>query len=59
MPEFLQIRTNNGDDRKKAHDVFHGLCYPNLFWKLAKEDIVRLIIKSAAETGTPFACDKS
>ena len=106
MPEFLQIRTNNGDDRKKAHDVFPGLCYPNLFWKLAEEDIdanwymmcpheikivkgysledyygkeweekyydcvnddriskrvmsvkdiVRLIIKSAAETGTPFA----
>lgn len=106
LPEFLQIRTNNGDDRKKAHDVFPGLCYPDLFWKLAEEDInakwymmcpheirtikgysledyygeeweqkyyecvndpriekkemivkdiVRLIIKSAAETGTPFA----
>lgn len=106
MPEFLQIRTNNGDDRKKAHDVFPGLCYPDLFWKLAEnnidadwymmcpheiktvkgysledfygseweekyyecvnddridkrimsvKDIVRLIIKSAAETGTPFA----
>ncbi|MCR6514696.1 ribonucleoside-diphosphate reductase subunit alpha [Clostridium sp. LY3-2] len=106
LPDFLQVRTNNGDDRKKAHDVFPGLCYPNLFWKLAEEDIdanwymmcpheirlvkgysledfygdeweekyydcvndsriekrimkvkdlVRLIIKSAAETGTPFA----
>ncbi|MNO86169.1 Ribonucleoside-diphosphate reductase subunit alpha [compost metagenome] len=106
MPEFLQIRTNNGDDRKKAHDVFPGICYPDLFWKLAEtnidanwymmcpheirsikgysledfygeewekryyecvederiekramivKDIVRLIIKSAAETGTPFA----
>lgn len=106
IPEFLQVRTNNGDDRKKAHDVFPGLCYPNLFWKMAEEDIdgnwymmcpheirqvkgysledfygdewekryydcvnderidkrvmkikdiVRLIIKSAAETGTPFA----
>ncbi|MDD7795966.1 ribonucleoside-diphosphate reductase subunit alpha [Clostridium sp. 'White wine YQ'] len=106
IPEFLQIKTNNGDDRKKAHDVFPGLCYPNLFWKLAEEDIdanwymmcpheirsakgysledfygeewekryyecvederiekrvmsvkdiIRLIIKSAAETGTPFA----
>lgn len=106
LPEFLQIRTNNGDDRKKAHDVFPGLCYPDLFWRLAEEDIdakwymmcpheirtvkgysledyygeeweqkyyecvndpriekkemivkdiVRLIIKSAAETGTPFA----
>ena len=106
LPEFLQIRTNNGDDRKKAHDVFPGLCYPDLFWRLAEndidadwnmmcpheiknvkgysledfygeewekryyecvedgriekrvmkvKDIVRLIIKSAAETGTPFA----
>ncbi len=106
IPEFLQIRTNNGDDRKKAHDVFPGLCYPDLFWKLAEnnidsdwymmcpheikeikgysledfygdeweekyyecvnderiekrvmsvKDIVRLIIKSAAETGAPFA----
>lgn len=105
MPEFLQIRTNNGDDRMKAHDVFPGVCIPDLFWKLAKEDIdadwymmcpheietakgycledfwgeewesryrdclndnriskrsikvkelVRLIIKSAVETGTPF-----
>ncbi|MGL4760179.1 MAG: ribonucleoside-diphosphate reductase subunit alpha [Sarcina sp.] len=106
VAEFLQIRTNNGDDRKKAHDVFPGICYPDLFWKLADKDmsskwymmcphqikevmgfsledsygqeweekyyecvenekidkrvmevrdIVRLIIKSAAETGTPFA----
>ena len=106
VPEFLQLRTNNGDDRKKAHDVFPGLCYPDLFWRLAEEDIdanwymmcpheiknvkgysledfygeewekryydcvnderidkrimsvkdiVRLIIKSVAETGTPFA----
>lgn len=105
MPEFLQIRTNNGDDRMKAHDVFPGLCIPDLFWRLAKEnieatwymmcpheiqaskgyhledfwgaewekryqdcvndsriskrpikvkDMVRLIIKSAVETGTPF-----
>lgn len=106
VPEFLQLRTNNGDDRKKAHDIFPALCYPDLFWRLAEEDIdanwymmcpheiksvkgysledfygeewerryydcvqderidkrvmsvkdiVRLIIKSVAETGTPFA----
>lgn len=106
VAEFLQVRTNNGDDRKKAHDIFPGICYPDLFWNLADEDmsnewhmmcphqiksvmgyslenfygeewekkyyecvaderidkrtmvirdIVRLIIKSAAETGTPFA----
>lgn len=39
LPEFLQLKTNNGDDRMKAHDVFTGVCYPDLFWKIAKEDI--------------------
>lgn len=39
LPEFLQLKTNNGDDRTKAHDVFPGICYPDLFWKLAKEDL--------------------
>lgn len=106
LPEFLQMRTNNGDDRMKAHDVFPAVCYPDLFWRLAKEspdspwylmcphevftvrgyaledafgeeweekykecvadprihkrvvtvkDIVRLVLRSAVETGTPFA----
>ncbi|MEG0134230.1 MAG: ribonucleoside-diphosphate reductase subunit alpha, partial [Clostridium sp.] len=106
IPEFLGLKTNNGDDRKKAHDVFPGICYPDLFWKMAEEninanwymmcpheirkvkgysledcygkdweekylecvnderiskramvikDVVRLIIKSVSETGTPFA----
>ena len=105
LPEFLQLRTNNGDDRMKAHDVFPAVCYPDLFWKLAEKDldapwhlmcphdilttkgyaledyygeewerryldcvadpripkrtvtvkdIVRLVLKSAVETGTPF-----
>ena len=39
MPEFLQIRTNNGDDRMKAHDVFPGVCIPDLFWKMVRENI--------------------
>lgn len=109
LPEFLQLRTNNGDDRMKAHDIFPGICYPDLFWRMAKEDldqqwymmcpheietvkgycledcygeeweekyrdcveddriskrsaslkdIVRLILKSAVETGTPFAFNR-
>lgn len=109
LPEFLQIKTNNGDDRMKAHDIFPGICYPDLFWKLAKTDldapwymmcpheiheikgyyledcygeewerkyyecvdderiskrimsvkeIVRLIIKSLVETGTPFTFNR-
>lgn len=109
LPEFLQIRTNNGDDRMKAHDIFPAVCYPDLFWQLARDDIdapwymmcpheiyqikgyhledyygqewqeryldciqderiskrvmsvkevVRLIIKSLVETGTPFAFNR-
>ena len=109
LPEFLQLRTNNGDDRMKAHDVFPAICYPDLFWRMADEDldqswhlmcphdiltvkgyaledyygeewerryldcvadpripkrtlsikdIVRLILKSAVETGTPFAFNR-
>lgn len=109
LPEFLQLRTNNGDDRMKAHDIFPAVCYPDLFWKLAKTDldapwymmcphdiyeikgyyledcfgeewekkyyecvdderiskrvmsvkeVVRLIIKSLVETGTPFAFNR-
>ncbi len=39
IPEFLNLRTNNGDDRMKAHDVFPAICFPNLFWSLAEENI--------------------
>ncbi len=105
LPEFLQLRTNNGDDRMKAHDVFPAVCVPSYFWEqvrdnidgtwylmcpyeinkikgyqledyygndwetryldcvhdsriskrqIAIKDLVRLILKSAVETGTPF-----
>lgn len=39
IPEFLQIRTNNGDDRQKAHDVFPALCVPDYFWTLCRDQI--------------------
>ncbi|WP_308653415.1 ATP cone domain-containing protein, partial [uncultured Anaerococcus sp.] len=39
MPEFLGLRTNNGDDRMKAHDVFPGVCVPDLFWKQVKDNM--------------------
>ncbi|WPR02814.1 ribonucleoside-diphosphate reductase subunit alpha, partial [Treponema pallidum subsp. pallidum] len=106
IPEFLQLRTNNGDDRMKAHDVFPAVCYPDLFWKTVRDnlgaswylmcpheiltvkgyaledfyaeewekrywdcvkdariskrtipikELVRLVLKSVVETGTPFA----
>lgn len=37
--EFLKLKTNSGDDRAKAHDVFPGLCIPDLFWRLAGENM--------------------
>ena len=109
IPEFLQLRTNNGDDRMKAHDIFPALCVPDLFWRLAAsnldadwylmdphqistvkgwnledsygaewerrywecvndpaidkrvlsvKELVRLIIKSLVETGTPFVFNR-
>ncbi|WBP10305.1 ribonucleoside-diphosphate reductase subunit alpha, partial [Treponema pallidum] len=39
IPEFLQLRTNNGDDRMKAHDVFPAVCYPDLFWKTVRDNL--------------------
>lgn len=29
--DFLDIRTNNGDDRRKAHDIFPAVSIPDLF----------------------------
>lgn len=28
---FLDLKLNNGDERMRAHDVFHGVCIPDLF----------------------------
>ncbi|MDI2587333.1 ribonucleoside-diphosphate reductase subunit alpha [Psychrobacillus sp. NEAU-3TGS] len=28
---FLDLRLNNGDDRLRAHDIFTGVCLPDLF----------------------------
>jgi len=35
---FLQIGTNNGDERMKARDVFPGLCVPDYFMELIEAD---------------------
>lgn len=109
VPEFMQIRTNNGDDRMKAHDIFPAICYPDYFWdqvennmegdwgmldphevsvvkgynledsfgdewkekyldclrdeRISKryipiKEMVRLIIRSLVETGTPFTFNR-
>ncbi|WP_110930262.1 ribonucleoside-diphosphate reductase subunit alpha [Paenibacillus bouchesdurhonensis] len=28
---FLDLKLNNGDERMRAHDVFHGVCLPDLY----------------------------
>lgn len=35
---FLEIGTNNGDEREKARDVFPGICIPDLFMELVDSD---------------------
>lgn len=35
--DFLNLKTNNGDDRLKAHDIFPGVCIPDLFMKRVEE----------------------
>lgn len=34
--DFLQLKTNNGDDRMKAHDVFITVSVPDIFMKQLK-----------------------
>lgn len=35
--DFLNLKTNNGDERMKAHDVFPGVCIPDLFMEKVKK----------------------
>lgn len=37
---FLDLRLNNGDERMRAHDIFTGLCLPDIFMEAveARED---------------------
>ncbi len=34
LVDFLDLKTNNGDERRKAHDVFPGICVPDLFYEI-------------------------
>ncbi|GHH99020.1 ribonucleoside-diphosphate reductase subunit alpha [Neobacillus kokaensis] len=39
MNGFLDLKTNNGDERRKAHDIFTGVAIPDLFMeKLTEKD---------------------
>ncbi|MFO2549969.1 ribonucleoside-diphosphate reductase subunit alpha [Alicyclobacillus cycloheptanicus] len=33
IQDFLQLRTNHGDERLKAHDIFPGVCIPDAFMR--------------------------
>jgi ribonucleoside-diphosphate reductase alpha chain len=35
--DFLDLKTNNGDARRKAFDVFPGVCVPDLFYRTVEE----------------------
>ncbi|SHN22750.1 ribonucleoside-diphosphate reductase subunit alpha [Gracilibacillus kekensis] len=37
MNGFLDLKTNNGDERRKAHDIFTGVSIPDLFMKQIQE----------------------
>ena len=34
---FLDLRLNNGDERERAHDIFTGVCIPDLFMEKLNE----------------------
>lgn len=36
-PLFLDLKTNNGDERRKAHDIFTGVSIPNIFMEKLEE----------------------
>ncbi|MCH1625817.1 ribonucleoside-diphosphate reductase subunit alpha [Fredinandcohnia quinoae] len=37
MNGFLDLKTNNGDERRKAHDIFTGVTVPDLFMQRLEE----------------------
>ncbi|MBE4909173.1 ribonucleoside-diphosphate reductase subunit alpha [Bacillus luteolus] len=37
MNGFLDLKTNNGDERRKAHDIFTGVSIPDLFMETLEE----------------------
>lgn len=34
--DFLDLRLNNGDERRRTHDLFTGICLPDLFMEAVK-----------------------
>lgn len=36
--DFLDLKTNSGDDRRKAHDIFPSICIPDKFYRELEVD---------------------
>ena len=36
--DFLDLKTNSGDDRRKAHDIFPSICVPDKFYRELEVD---------------------
>ena len=45
--DFLNLKTNNGDDRMKAHDIFPGVCIPDLFMRKVQERDTLVFVRSS------------
>lgn len=63
---FLDLKLNNGDERMRAHDVFHGVCLPDLFmeaveareeWSLFCPHEVKKIMGWKDENGRPLGLE--
>jgi ribonucleoside-diphosphate reductase alpha chain len=35
--DFLDLKLNNGDERRRAHDIFTGVCLPDLFMETVEK----------------------
>lgn len=56
--EFVELRTNNGDDRRKAHDIFPSISVPNLFMeRLIKRENFTLFDPHEVNTVMGFALE--
>lgn len=58
--DFLDVRTNNGDDRRKAHDIFPAISIPDLFMeRLARRESWSLFDPYAVQKEMGFCLEDS
>src|SRR5476649_364997 len=54
IEEFLDLRKNTGDDRRRTHDMNTANWIPDLFKKIAALDLWRKMLSMLFETGHPW-----